>query len=105
MGKRGRGPRVSCITVSAKAVIVVLCLSAVAHVGYAQAYKTPRTADGRPDLNGIWEALNTANWDIQDHAAKMGPVVALGAAFSQPAGLGIVEGNEIPYKPNMLAKK
>src|SRR5579864_8170341 len=105
MGKRGRGTSVRCITVGAKAVIVVLCLSAAAHVGYAQAYKTPRTADGRPDLNGIWEALNTANWDIQDHAAKMGPVVALGAAFSVPPGRGVVEGNKIPYLPEAAAKK
>jgi len=87
------------------AVIIALCLSAVARVGYAQAYKAPRTADGKPDLNGIWEALNTANWDIQDHAAKMGPVAALGAAFSIPPGRGVVEGNEIPYLPEAAAKK
>jgi len=68
-------------------------------------YRAPRTADGKPDLNGIWQALNTANWDIQDHGAKQGPVVALGAAFSVPAGQGIVDGNEIPYKPEALAKK
>jgi hypothetical protein len=67
-------------------------------------YRAPRTADGRPDLNGVWQALNTANWDIQDHAAKAGPVVALGAAFSVPAGQGVVEGNEIPYQP-WAAKK
>jgi hypothetical protein len=71
----------------------------------AAAYRAARTPDGKPDLNGIWQALNTANWDIQDHPAKQGPIVALGAAFSQPAGQGIVEGNEIPYKPEALAKK
>jgi hypothetical protein len=65
----------------------------------------PRTADGKPDFNGIWEAMNTANWDIQDHAARQGPVVALGAAYSVPAGQSVVEGNEIPYKPEALAKK
>ncbi len=59
----------------------------------------PRTADGRPDLNGIWQAMNTANWDLRDHAARQGPVVALGAAFSVPGGLGVVEGGEIPYQP------
>ena len=73
--------------------------------GQAQGYRAPRTADGKPNLNGIWQTLNTANWDIQDHAARQGPVVALGAAFSIPAGLGVVEGTEIPYKPEALAKK
>jgi hypothetical protein len=90
---------------TAKAAIIALCISAVATAGQAQAYKAARTADGKPDLNGIWEALNTANWDIQDHAAKMGPVVALGAAFSIPAGRGVVEGNEVPYLPEAAAKK
>ena len=43
-------------------------------------YKAPRTADGKPDLNGIWQALNSANWDIQDHSAGPGPSPALGVA-------------------------
>jgi len=55
----------------------------------------PRTADGKPDLNGIWQALTTANFDIQDHAAAPGV----------PAGQGIVEGNEIPYQPSARARK
>jgi hypothetical protein len=69
------------------------------------AYRAPRTADGKPDLNGVWQALNSANWDIQDHAARSGPVAALGAAFSVPAGQGVVEGNEIPYQPWAAKKK
>jgi hypothetical protein len=68
-------------------------------------YKAPRTPDGRPNLNGIWQANNTANWDLQNHAARGGPVMELGAAFSVPAGLGVVEGNEIPYQPWALEKK
>jgi hypothetical protein len=64
-----------------------------------------RMADGKPNLNGIWAANNTANWDIQTHQARQGPVVALGAAFSVPAGLGVVEGDEIPYKPEAIAKR
>jgi hypothetical protein len=80
-------------------------LSAAPTSAPAQAFKPARTADGKPDLNGIWQALNTANWDIQDHAARQGPVLALGAAFSIPAGKGVVEGNEIPYLPEAAAKK
>jgi hypothetical protein len=55
----------------------------------------PRTADGKPDLSGIWQVMNAAAWDIQDHAARKGV----------PAGIGVVIGNEIPYKPEALARK
>jgi len=58
-------------------------------------YTPPRTADGQPDLQGIWQVRNTANSDIQAH----------GAAYRIPAGFGVVEGNEIPYQPWALAKK
>jgi hypothetical protein len=50
-----------------------------------------RLPDGKPNLNGIWAANNTANWDIQTHHAKQGPVTALGAAFSLPGGLGLAQ--------------
>src|SRR6476646_2119872 len=69
------------------------------------AYKAPRTPDGKPNFNGIWQALNTAYWDIEAHAAAQGPVLELGASGAMPGGLGIVEGGELPYKPEALAKK
>lgn len=82
-------------------------------------YKAPRLADGHPDMNGIWQALNTANYDLQTHVARpamalrpgpygplpAAPVLALGAVGAVPGGLGVVEGDEIPYKPEALAKK
>jgi hypothetical protein len=61
----------------------------------AAADSLPRTADGKPDMSGIWQVLNTAAWDIQDHQAMKGV----------PAGQGVVEGNELPYLPEALAKK
>ena len=64
-----------------------------------------RMADGKPNLNGIWAANNAANWDIQTHQAKQGPVIALGAAFSVPGGMGVVDGDEIPYKPEAVAQR
>jgi len=70
----------------------------------APAYRAPRTADGKPDLNGIWQAVNTANWNLQDHGASQGPY-EFGAMFSIPPGLSVVDGREIPYKPEMLARK
>ena len=69
-------------------------------------YRAPRLADGRPDLNGIWQALVTANWDLQDHEAQSGPHPELSGAYAAgPAGQSIIEGGEIPYKPDALAKK
>ncbi len=69
------------------------------------AYKAPRTKDGKPNLNGIWQAMNEANWNIQPHDAYQGPVYSLGAAYSAPAGLGVVEGGTLPYKPEAAAKQ
>jgi hypothetical protein len=64
-----------------------------------------RTADGKPDFNGVWEANNTANWDLQDHSAMMGPFYQLGAIGAVPAGQGVVEGGDIPYTTAAAAKK
>jgi hypothetical protein len=71
----------------------------------APANAIPRLPDGKPNLSGIWQANNTANWDLLTHRAHQGPITALGAAFSIPGGVGVVDGNEIPYKPEALAKK
>jgi hypothetical protein len=111
------------ISVMIAACVVAPSMSALAQNTSARnrpAYKAPRLqGDTRPDLNGIWQALNTANWDLEPHSARaalqMVPgqfvpvpapeVVKLGAVGSVPAGLGVVEGNEIPYTPAGLAKK
>jgi hypothetical protein len=70
-----------------------------------EVYRAPRTPYGTPDLGGIWQANNTANWDLEPHAARSGPLFQLGAAFSVPPGLGVVEGGEIPYLPAALEKR
>jgi hypothetical protein len=85
----------------------------------AAAYRAPRLSDGKPDLNGIWQALNEANYDLEAHMARpalalrpgpFGPVpaakvLALGAVGSVPPGLGVIEGDSIPYLPDALKQK
>jgi len=81
---------------SAGALLLVLMASpASAQTPAAPRLAVPRTSDGKPDLNGVWQALSTADWDLQDHAARLGV----------PAGQGVVEGNDIPYTPAALAQK
>ncbi len=98
--------RDSAALVSIAAVTIAIIAGAVyPATGQAQAARPPRTADGKPNLTGIWQVMNTANWDIQGHEAKAGPVVSLGAAFAVQGGPGVVEGNEIPYQPAAAKKK
>ena len=88
------------------ALLGALLLSTLlCHLPNTQAQTPPKLIAGRPNLNGIWQALNTANWDIEGHAAQPGLIVALGAAGAVPAGLGVVEGDEIPYLPEAAKKK
>jgi hypothetical protein len=79
----------------------------------------PAAAQSHPDLNGIWQALNEANYDIEGHTARpalalqpgpYGPVpaaavLAMGAVGAVPPGLGVVEDGQLPYRPEALAQK
>src|SRR5882672_7403 len=42
-------------------------------VGQFHPYKPARLPDGHPDLNGYWQSLVSADWDLQDHEAQPGP--------------------------------
>jgi hypothetical protein len=116
MRNRIRGVLTAVVTAAVAATFV---LSSMPAAGQAQAYRAPRAADGHADLNGIWQVLNEANYDLETHMARAAlalrpgpfgplpaaPVLALGAVGAVPGGLGVVEGGEIPYKPAALAKK
>jgi hypothetical protein len=90
-------------TIPAGAMVILLL--AATRVGAQPAPQPQRLPDGKPNLNGIWQALNTANWDLEEHAARTGLVVALGAIGAEPGGPGVVEGGEIPYLPAAKEKK
>ena len=67
----------------------------------------PDQIDGKPNLNGVWQAVNTAYWNIEPHSAETSPGAErqLGAIGAIPAGLGVVEGGEIPYLPEALEQR
>jgi hypothetical protein len=58
-------------------------------------YSGPRTRDGKPDLNGIWQALGAAHYNLEAHSASEGV----------PAGFSVVDGGAIPYKPEALEQR
>ena len=87
------------------AVVAVAGLLLTVTTAQAPGYRAPRAPDGHPDLNGIWQALNTADWDIEPHSAGPSVVRELGALSAVPGGLGVVDGDEIPYRPEALAQR
>jgi hypothetical protein len=63
-----------------------------------KSYRAPRTPDGKPDLQGIWEARTTANANLEAH----------GAAFGIRAGESVIvdpADGKIPYQPAARQKQ
>jgi len=115
------------LTIAGAAIVVVagLCVPAVPSWSQTPTNAIPRTAAGRPNLNGVWQALNTANFDLRAHPARPGLATVpaqlrneppglgratrielavptlrpLGAVGGVPAGDGVVVGGAIPYQP------
>jgi hypothetical protein len=85
---------VTAVGLAAAGLAIMLSTAPVVH-GQTPTKAITRTPDGKPDMNGIWQAFTTAWVNIQDHNGQKG----------EPAGQGIVDGNEIPYTPEALAKK
>jgi hypothetical protein len=104
---------------------IAFCTAAIVAAGFwiaspvATQTARPARVAGKPNLNGIWQALNTANYNILSHQAKAAlqmrpgpvvpvpaaPILAFGAVGSVPAGNGIVEGEEIPYLPEAAKRQ
>jgi hypothetical protein len=86
-------------------ILLVLSVAIQATSAQETDFRAPRTPDGNPDLNGIWQAMGTAHWDLQTHASRAGPMWQLGAIGAIPGGVGVVEGETIPYRPAALQQK
>jgi hypothetical protein len=102
------------------ALIAVAAIPVAGQGSATAAYRAPRAPDGHPDLNGVWQALGEAHFDLEAHLARpalslragpfgpvpAAPVLALGAVGSVPPGMGVVDGGgSIPYKPEALATR
>lgn len=75
--------------------------------GKAQPAQRPATIAGHPNLNGVWQALNTANWNLEAHSAQaLDDFWGLGAIAAIPAGKSVIKGDgKIPYLPAALAQR
>jgi hypothetical protein len=87
------------------AYIALACLATSAARADGVLTEFPRTAEGRPDLSGVWQALNTAHWNIEPHVSDYPVLIELGAQFAVPPGQGVVVGGTIPYLPEALAER
>ena len=108
------------IVIVTAAVVVGLVQAAARTSAQTPAFRAARLeGTAHPTLNGVWQALNTAHWDLEAHVARpalatvpgpagnvpAAPVLAFGAIGGVPGGLGVVEGGSIPYRPGAAAQR
>jgi hypothetical protein len=66
----------------------------------------PERINGHPNLNGIWQAMSSAHWNLEAHSAEqLERFWQLGAIGAIPAGQSVVVGGTIPYRPEMLEQR
>jgi hypothetical protein len=86
---------------------LILSLSVLLQPALAQESRRPERIGGKPNLNGIWQAMNEAHWNLEGHSAEALAEFSrqLGAIAAIPAGQSVVVGGAIPYLPESLAKR
>ncbi|HVS23986.1 MAG TPA: hypothetical protein VMU03_09715, partial [Gammaproteobacteria bacterium] len=73
-------------------------IAGVATLHVSAADQNPAKIGGKPNMNGVWQAIGTAYWNLEDHsAAGISNFWQLGAIAAIPAGQSVVEGGTIPY--------
>jgi hypothetical protein len=97
-----RATLLAAVTAGAAALAGVAALTLSVHA----ADQNPAKIGGKPNMNGIWQAVGSAYWNLEDHsAAGLSNFWQLGAIAAIPAGQSIVQGGTIPYKPEALAQR
>jgi hypothetical protein len=72
--------------------VLAISVCALGQANPKSSYTPPRLADGKPDLNGIWEVRGKIDADLEGKIGGKNVIV-------DPAN------GKIPYKPEALAKK
>jgi len=105
MGKRIRKLPAQLNTTFLAALLAALTILSPAV--FAQQLDRDSTLDGRPNLNGVWKAINSANWNLEAHSAEaLDEFWEMGAIAAIPAGKSMLRGGgDIPYLPEALAKR
>ncbi len=94
--------------------IAAAAMTLCAATGYAQQKAAapaksarPARIAGQPNINGVWQAMNSANWNLEAHSAEaLKGFWQLGSLAAIPAGQSVIDGDgKIPYKPEALAKR
>jgi hypothetical protein len=92
-------------------IITAASILVAASAAQAQKPARPATASGHPNLNGVWQALNTAYWNLEGHSVEAyvkdpKEFWQLGAIAVIPAGQSVLKGGgTIPYLPDALKKR
>jgi hypothetical protein len=86
--------------------LVALAALAATTAHAQQPQRKPAKIGGHPNLNGVWQAVNTANWNLEGGAARAIPAVwKMGALLAVPPGPSVVDGGTIPYLPAALEQR